>query len=163
MEWKLCVPCLLGLEGPIADELRRMDMKNVAAENGRVCFDGGAREIARANVCLRVGERVLGTDPDSGRTVSVKIGRFGPVVPSGETTVTLGRDESTPSAEESGPSGESGENTGADSTGESGSEGTSPAETTAPKPLLTEPWTIRLRSRYTMKVSLSCQLTLERA
>ena len=59
MEWKLCVPCLLGLEGPIADELRRMDMKNVAAENGRVCFDGGAREIARANVCLRVGERVL--------------------------------------------------------------------------------------------------------
>ena len=59
--------------------------------------------------------------------------RFGPVVPSGETTVTLGRDESTPSAEESGPSGESGENTGADSTGESGSEGTSPAETTAPE------------------------------
>ena len=59
MEWKLCVPCLLGLEGPIADELRRMDMKNVAAENGRVCFDGGARELARANVCLRVGERVL--------------------------------------------------------------------------------------------------------
>ena len=59
--------------------------------------------------------------------------RFGPVVPSGETTVTLGRDESTPSAEESGPSGESGETTGADSTGESGSEGTSPAETTAPE------------------------------
>ena len=23
MEWKLCVPCLLGLEAPIADELRR--------------------------------------------------------------------------------------------------------------------------------------------
>ena len=59
MEWKLCIPCLLGLEGPIADELRRMDMKNVAAENGRVCFSGGAAEIARANVSLRVGERVL--------------------------------------------------------------------------------------------------------
>ena len=59
MEWKLCVPCLLGLEGPIADELRRLDMKNVAAENGRVCFDGGARELARANINLRVGERVL--------------------------------------------------------------------------------------------------------
>ncbi len=28
---------------------------------------------------LRVGERVLGTDPASGRPVSVKIGRFGPV------------------------------------------------------------------------------------
>ena len=59
MEWKLCVPCLLGLEAPIADELRRLDIKNVAAENGRVCFTGGAREIARANVNLRVGERVL--------------------------------------------------------------------------------------------------------
>ena len=34
MEYKLCVPCLLGLEGPIADELRRLDMKDVAAENG---------------------------------------------------------------------------------------------------------------------------------
>ena len=59
MEWKLCVPCLLGLEGPIADELRRLEMKNVAAENGRVCFSGGAREIARANIALRGGERVL--------------------------------------------------------------------------------------------------------
>ena len=59
MEWKLCVPCLLGLEAPIADELRRLDIKNIAAENGRVCFTGGAREIARANVNLRVGERVL--------------------------------------------------------------------------------------------------------
>ena len=29
---------------------------------------------------LRAGERVLGTDPASGRQVSVKIGRFGPVV-----------------------------------------------------------------------------------
>ncbi len=59
MEWKLCVPCLLGLEGPISDELRRLDMKNVSAENGRVFFSGGARELARANVNLRVGERVL--------------------------------------------------------------------------------------------------------
>ena len=28
---------------------------------------------------LRAGERILGTDPQSGKTVSVKIGRFGPV------------------------------------------------------------------------------------
>ena len=59
MEYKLCVPCLLGLEAPIADELRRLGMADVAAENGRVCFSGGEREIARANVNLRVGERVL--------------------------------------------------------------------------------------------------------
>ncbi|MCH5318533.1 MAG: type I DNA topoisomerase [Paramuribaculum sp.] len=34
----------------------------------------------------KVGERILGTDPKSGRTVSVKIGRFGPVVQIGEST-----------------------------------------------------------------------------
>lgn len=34
----------------------------------------------------KVGERVLGTDPESGRRVSVKIGRFGPVVQIGEAS-----------------------------------------------------------------------------
>jgi len=58
-EYRLCVPCLLGLEGPIADELRRMKLNNVAAENGRVYFTGGDEAIAKANICLRVGERVL--------------------------------------------------------------------------------------------------------
>ena len=32
---------------------------------------------------LRVGERILGTDPQTGKVVSVKIGRFGPVVQMG--------------------------------------------------------------------------------
>ena len=57
--YDLCVPCLLGLEGPIADELRRMNMEDVRAENGRVYFAGGDDAIAKANVCLRIGERVL--------------------------------------------------------------------------------------------------------
>ncbi|MCQ2131928.1 MAG: type I DNA topoisomerase [Bacteroidaceae bacterium] len=34
----------------------------------------------------KVGERILGTDPVSGKPVSVKIGRFGPVVQIGEAT-----------------------------------------------------------------------------
>ncbi len=34
----------------------------------------------------KVGERILGTDPTTGRPVSVKIGRFGPVVQIGEAT-----------------------------------------------------------------------------
>ncbi len=59
MEHTLCVPCLLGLEGLIADELKRMDIQGVAAENGRVYFRGGGEAIAKANVRLRVGERVL--------------------------------------------------------------------------------------------------------
>ena len=59
MDYKLCVPCLLGLEGPIADELRRLKMRDVAAENGRVYFTGNEEDVARANVNLRIGERVL--------------------------------------------------------------------------------------------------------
>ena len=57
--FKLCVPCLLGLEGPIADELRRMKMQDIQNENGRVYFTGGSKEIAKANINLRIGERVL--------------------------------------------------------------------------------------------------------
>ncbi len=59
MDYKLCVPCLLGLEGPIADELRRMKMRDVASENGRVYFSGNEADIARTNIGLRIGERVL--------------------------------------------------------------------------------------------------------
>ena len=59
MEFKLCVPCLFGLEGLVADELRRLDMAGVAAENGRVYFSGGPEAIAAANLWLRKGERVL--------------------------------------------------------------------------------------------------------
>jgi putative N6-adenine-specific DNA methylase len=65
MEYTLCVPCLLGLEGPIAAELRHMKMENVAAENGRVCFTGGPAAVVRANLGLRIGERVL-----------IELGRF---------------------------------------------------------------------------------------
>ena len=65
MDYTLCVPCLLGLEGPIAGELRHLKMKNVAAENGRVYFSGDALDTARANVNLRIGERVL-----------IELGRF---------------------------------------------------------------------------------------
>ena len=53
------VPCLFGLEGPAAEELRRMGCENVRAENGRIRFEGGAADCARANLRLRTGERVL--------------------------------------------------------------------------------------------------------
>ncbi len=52
------IPCLLGLEGPIADELRMMDAENVAAENGRVLFSGDEHTLARVNICSRYAERV---------------------------------------------------------------------------------------------------------
>lgn len=53
------VPCLFGLEGPAAEELRRMGCENVRAENGHVRFTGDAAACARANIRLRTGERVL--------------------------------------------------------------------------------------------------------
>jgi putative N6-adenine-specific DNA methylase len=59
MEFLMCVPCLLGLEGIVSDELKRLDMKDVRAENGRVLFRGGTADIARANIGLASGERVL--------------------------------------------------------------------------------------------------------
>ena len=65
MGLKMCVPCLLGLEGPIADELKRLEIPDIAAESGRVYFSGSAAELARANICLRIGERVL-----------IEVGRF---------------------------------------------------------------------------------------
>lgn len=52
-------PCLFGLEGIVADELRRMDAENVVAENGRVLFSGKDNILARANINLRTAERVL--------------------------------------------------------------------------------------------------------
>ena len=53
------VPCLFGLEGLAGDELRRLNIENVRVENGRVLFSGDAAAMAKANVCLRTGERVL--------------------------------------------------------------------------------------------------------
>lgn len=57
--YEYSVPCLFGLEGIAGDELRRLDVENVRVENGRVLFSGDQRAMAKANVCLRTGERVL--------------------------------------------------------------------------------------------------------
>ena len=59
MEMTFCVPCLFGLEGLIADELKRLRFDGVRADNGRIFFQGEELALARANICLRMGERVL--------------------------------------------------------------------------------------------------------
>lgn len=53
------IPCLMGIEGLLADELRFGGFQGIRAENGRVLFDGNEADGARANVQLRCGERVL--------------------------------------------------------------------------------------------------------
>ena len=58
-QFEFAVPCLFGLEGIAGDELRRLNIENVRVENGRVLFSGDENALARANICLRTGERVL--------------------------------------------------------------------------------------------------------
>ena len=56
---QMIVPCLFGLEGLAGDELRRLNMENVRVEDRRVLFTGDENAIAKANICLRTGERVM--------------------------------------------------------------------------------------------------------
>ena len=58
-EIQFTVPCLFGLEGLCGDELRRQNFENVRVENGRVLFSGDETALAKANLWLRTGERVL--------------------------------------------------------------------------------------------------------
>ncbi len=57
--FEFAVPCLFGLEGLVADELRRLNLQGVRAENGRVFCRGSFLDMARMNLNLRTGERVL--------------------------------------------------------------------------------------------------------
>lgn len=59
MDLNFVAPCLFGLEGILADELKRLDIKDFKAENGRVLFSGDSYTLARANINLRTAERVL--------------------------------------------------------------------------------------------------------
>ena len=59
MLYTLCVPCLLGLESIIANELKTLSFSDIRSENGRVYFSGSQEEIAKANLSLRCGERIL--------------------------------------------------------------------------------------------------------
>ena len=56
---ELAVPTLFGLEGLAAEELRRLGLEDVRAENGRVFCAAAPADIPRANLALRTGERVL--------------------------------------------------------------------------------------------------------
>ena len=58
-DMQLIVPTLFGLEGLAGDELRRMGLENVRVEDRRVFFTGDEIALAKANICLRTGERVM--------------------------------------------------------------------------------------------------------
>jgi putative N6-adenine-specific DNA methylase len=56
---QFAIPTLFGLEALAAAEARRLGLADVQAENGRVFCSGGLTDIARLNLNLRTGERVL--------------------------------------------------------------------------------------------------------
>ena len=49
-QWKMVIPCLLGVEGLVGDELRAMEVQNVEPQNGRVFFTGDAATLERTNL-----------------------------------------------------------------------------------------------------------------
>ncbi len=53
------VPTLFGLEGIVARELGFLDAENIKAYDGKVTFEGDFNTMARANIAMRSGERVL--------------------------------------------------------------------------------------------------------
>ena len=50
MNMKFSAPCIFGLEGLCANELRYLGVENVNAENGRVTFTGDWSTLALANI-----------------------------------------------------------------------------------------------------------------
>lgn len=55
---KFYAPCLFGIEGILANELKHLGMHNVVAGNGSVVFEGTVDDVARCNIFLRTAERV---------------------------------------------------------------------------------------------------------
>lgn len=55
----LLVPCAAGVEASVKRQLKRLGYGDCPAHCGRVSLEGDWRDIARLNVFLRSGERVL--------------------------------------------------------------------------------------------------------
>jgi putative N6-adenine-specific DNA methylase len=53
------IPCLLGLESLVGNEVKRLGLSDVRVENGRVLCQGTPADAARLNINLRCGARVL--------------------------------------------------------------------------------------------------------
>ena len=53
------IPCLLGLEKLVSDEVKRLGLQDVRAENGRILCRGSMADCARLNINLRCGARVM--------------------------------------------------------------------------------------------------------
>ena len=55
----LCATCLFGLEKQLGEEIDALGLKRVETIDGRVLFEGEEKDIPRANINLRLAERVF--------------------------------------------------------------------------------------------------------
>lgn len=58
MKLYFSAPCIFGLEGICANELRYLGIEDVTAENGRVLFSGDWNTLAKANINSHYAERI---------------------------------------------------------------------------------------------------------
>lgn len=55
----LCATCLFGLEKQLGEEIDALGLKRIETIDGRVLFEGEEKDIPRANINLRLAERVF--------------------------------------------------------------------------------------------------------
>ena len=58
-QYELIVPCHFGMESVLKNEIYDIGYEITEVSDGRVTFLGDEEAIARANICIRTGERVL--------------------------------------------------------------------------------------------------------
>ncbi len=59
MKYKLIATATMGVESILAQEIKDLGFENVETHNGRVEFDGEAKDIVKANIWLRTADRVF--------------------------------------------------------------------------------------------------------
>lgn len=59
MRLELVATCLFGLEKMLGEEIDALGYKRIETIDGRVTFEGDELAVARANICLRLAERVF--------------------------------------------------------------------------------------------------------
>ena len=59
MEYKAVATCGFGIESVLSFELKKLGMRDIAVNDGRITFTASGTDIAKANIWLRTAERVM--------------------------------------------------------------------------------------------------------
>ena len=58
MKLQMVATCLFGLEKLLGEEIDALGCRRIETMDGRITFEGDERQLAAANICLRLAERV---------------------------------------------------------------------------------------------------------